>query len=258
MGNSTVASDGVRDGSAGGEAETEDFVFEGGGQRLAATRTVRADGSRPGVLALHGLGTTATRHRIRYLLDAVAAHGHGWLTFDFGGNGESTGALTTSTLRGRRAETLAAAAHLDPATAPVLIGTSMGAHLAAASVPRLRPRGLVLFCPAAYPADAEGLPFDGSLARPGNYPDSPAYAGLRDFDGDLLVVTAGQDQVVGPEVVDGYLESARNARSAEVVRLDDCDHFVHRWLPGQPERRDEVVQAMLRLLSAEAPTLQRS
>ena len=237
---------------------TEDFVFEGNEQRLAATRTAPADGSRPTVLALHGLGTTSTRHRIRYLLDAVAACGHGWLTFDFSGNGESTGVLTESTLRGRRAEVLAAADHLDSATAPVLIGTSMGAHLAASCVPELHPRGLVLFCPAAYPADAADLRFDGSLAKPGNYPDSPAYAGLRAFDGDLLIIRAGQDQVVAPAVIDGYLENAQRARSTEVVRLDDYDHFVHRRLPGQPERRDEVIRAMLRLMSADMPTPQRS
>ncbi|MEU2775750.1 alpha/beta fold hydrolase [Streptomyces sp. NPDC007162] len=238
--------------------DTEDFVFEGNGRKLTGTRTAPADGSRPTVLALHGLGATSSRHRIRYLLDALSPHGHGWLTFDFSGNGDSTGTLAESTLRGRMAETLAAAAQLDTAAAPVLIGTSMGAHLAASAVPRLRPRALVFFCPAAYPADAADLRFDGSLTKPGRHPDSPAYAGLRDFDGDLLIFVAGEDQVVAPAVVDGYLESAQQARSTEVVRLDGYDHFVHRRLPARPEDRDRVVRAMLRVLSADAPTSQRS
>lgn len=233
--------------------DTEDFVFEGNGQKLAATRTAPADGSGPTVLALHGLGTAASRHGTRYLLDAIEPHGFGWLTFDFSGNGDSTGVLTESTLRGRRAEALAAAGHLDGIAAPVLIGTSMGAHLAASCIPELRPRALVLFCPAAYPADAAGLRFDGSLSKPGNYPDSPAYAGLREFDGDLLIISAGEDQVVAPTVIDGYVDSAERARSTEVIRLDGYDHFIHRRLPGHPEDRNRVVQAMLRVLSAEAP-----
>jgi len=238
--------------------ETEDFVFEGNGQKLAATRTAPAGGSRPTVLALHGLGATSSRHRIRYLLDALAPGGHGWLSFDFSGNGDSTGVLTESTLRGRRAETLAAALHLNSTADPVLIGTSMGAHLAASCVPELRPRAMVFFCPAAYPADAADLRFDGSLAKPGNYPDSPAYAGLREFDGDLLIIGATEDQVVARTVVDGYLDSAEKARSVEVLWLDGYDHFVHRKLPDRPADRDRIVQAMSRVLSTEAPTPQRS
>ncbi|MER6098217.1 alpha/beta hydrolase [Streptomyces sp. NPDC001728] len=226
-----------------------EFVFEAAGERLAATSTTGADGSDPQILTLHGLGATATRHRARYLLDPLADHGHGSLTFDFSGNGDSTGELTRSTLRRRRAETLAAADRLDKTRPPVIIGTSLGAHLAAWTVPDLRPRALVLFCPATYPAGAADLPFDGSLVRPANHPDSPAYAALRRFDGDLLIFGARQDQVCPPEVIEGYLDSARRARSVEVVWLEGCDHFVHRWLPDQESPREEAVQAVLRLLA---------
>ncbi|MFB7935785.1 alpha/beta hydrolase [Streptomyces sp. NPDC004779] len=226
-----------------------DFVIEAAGQRLAATTTTGPGGAGPAILSLHGLGATASRHRARYLLDAWAGHGHGSLTFDFSGNGDSTGELARSTLRRRRAETLAAAQWLDSSTPPVVMGTSLGAHLAAWTVPELRPRALVLFCPATYPAHAADLPFDGSLVRPGRHPDSPAYAALRDFRGDLLIFGARQDQVCPPEVVEGYLASAPRARSAEVVWLDGCDHFVHRWLPQREALRDEAVRAVLRLLA---------
>ncbi|MEE1752884.1 alpha/beta hydrolase [Streptomyces sp. SP18CS02] len=227
-----------------------EFAFEAAGERLAATRTTGTGESDPRILSLHGLGPTATRHRTRYLLDALADHGHGSLTFDFSGNGDSTGELARSTLRRRRTETLAAAQWLDRTRPPVVIGTSMGAHLAASTVPELRPSALVLFCPATYPAHAADLPFDGSLVRPANHPDSPAYAGLRHFDGDLLIVGGRKDQVCPPAVIEGYLEHARRARTAEVVWLDGCDHFVHRWLPDQEHPRAEITQAVLRLLTA--------
>ncbi|WP_426368075.1 alpha/beta hydrolase [Streptomyces sp. E-08] len=228
----------------------QEFFFEAAGERLAATRTTGADGADPEILTLHGLGTTATRHRARYLLDAWACHGHGSLTFDFSGNGDSSGDLTRSTLRRRRAETLAAAAWLGDERRPVVVGTSLGAHLAAWTVRELRPRALVLFCPAAYPAHAVDLPFDGSLVRPANHPDSPAYAALREFDGDLLIFGARQDQVCAPEVIEGYLDNARRARSAEVVWFEGCDHFVHRWLPERVPERERTVRAVLRLLAA--------
>ncbi|KUL53403.1 hypothetical protein ADL30_20110 [Streptomyces sp. NRRL S-1521] len=226
-----------------------DFVFEAAGERLAATTITGGEETEPDILALHGLGPTTTRHRTRYLLDELAEHGHSSLTFEFSGNGESTGELTRSTLRRRRAETLAAAGRLDRTRPPVIIGTSMGAHLAAWTVPELRPRGLALFCPATYPAHAADLPFDGSLVRPAYHPDSPAYAALRQFEGDLLIFGARQDEVCPPEVIEGYHAHARRARSVEIVWLEGCGHFVHDWLPGQESLRQQAVQRLLRLLA---------
>lgn len=232
---------------------TEELVFSVNGHRLAGTKIFGADRREPSVVHLHGLGSTATRHGVRYLLDELAEHGHGSLTFEFSGNGDSTGVLEESTLGGRREESLAAVAQLGRDEAPVLMGTSMGAHLAATTVPVLRPRGLVLFVPAAYPGGSDDLRFDGSLAKPGAYADSPAFAGIREFDGDLLIVAAKNDQVVAPEVIDGYLANAGKARSTEVIWLD-CDHFVHRWLPAQETAKADLHKAILQVVSADHTT----
>ncbi len=227
---------------------TAEFNFTSGEHRLAGTK-VLADNRRPAeIIHLHGLGPTADRHGVRYLLDELAEHGYGSITFEFSGNGDSTGVLKESTLGVRRAESLAAAAHLGYDQPPVLMGTSMGAHLAAALVPALRPRALVLFVHAAYPAGSDDDRFYGTLAKPANYPDSPAFAGIREFDGDLLIVAAEHDQVVPADVVDGYLANATKARSADVHRLD-CDHFVHRWLPHQATV-SIVHKAILRIVAA--------
>ena len=235
---------------------TEDFHFMVGDHRLAATR-VHPDGGGPTrVMTLHGLGTTATRHVIRYVLDHLASHGHGSMCFEFSGNGDSTGALAESGLQRRRDEAIGAAMHLDPGCPPVLIGTSMGAHLAAWISPALRPAALVLFCPAAYPAYAAEMPFNDQLARPGRHSDSPAYAGLREFDGELLIVGARDDRVVPPETLYGYLESAPRARRLELVWLDGCDHFIHRWLPHQGRLKDDVLAAILRIVAA-APLVRK-
>lgn len=232
---------------------TEELLFAAGGQRLAATKIYPSNGNKPGILALHGLGPTATRHSMRYLLEDLADSGYASMTFEFAGNGDSTGSLDESSLRQRREETLAAAGQLNPDDPPVLIGTSMGAHLAAWCVPELRPRGLVLFCPAAYPAAALDTKFGGRLARPASYPDSPAFDGMREFCGDLLIIGARNDEVVPETVIAEYLASAGGAKSAAVVWLDDCGHFVHRWLPDHKAQRAEVHQAILRVVSANNP-----
>lgn len=228
--------------AAGAVPATEDLFFDVGGHRLAATTVHTASGAAPDVVHLHGLGATASRHGVRYLLDDLAAHGHASLTFEFSGNGDSTGVMAQATLRRRQEESLAAAGLLGDARRPVLIGTSMGGHLASWAVPRLRPRALVLFCPAAYPADAVDDAF-GDGTRPGNHADSPAFAGIGEFDGDLLIIGARKDQVVPAATVDGYLAHATRARSRRVIWLD-CDHFIHRWLPGQDAVKAEVLDAL--------------
>lgn len=229
---------------------TQELVVAADEHRLAATKLYAADGGEPSILHLHGLGPTASRHNVRYLLGHLAQHGHASMTFEFSGNGDSTGVLEQSCLRRRRSEALAAAAHLNAGEAPLLVGTSMGAHLAAWIVPQLRPRGLILFCPAAYPQDAADRRFDGSQARPGDYDDSPAYAGMREFDGELLIIAARDDQVVPAAAVEGYVRNAHRARSIRTVWLDGCDHFIHRWLPEQPLLRAHVHQAVLRMAGA--------
>lgn len=223
-----------------------------GEQSLAATKVHSAGGRRPAILTLHGLGKTATRHTIRYVLDHLAGHGHASICFEFSGNGDSTGVLEESSLRRRRDEVLAVSRYLSQREQPVLIGTSMGGHLAAWLAPVLRPRGLVLFCPAAYPGDAADQKFDGSLARPGCYADSPAYAGIAEFTGDLLIVGARNDAVVPAEVLEGYFASAQNARSRKLIWLDDCDHFIHRWLPHQSALRDAVLREILQVAAGAA------
>jgi pimeloyl-ACP methyl ester carboxylesterase len=230
-----------------------DLTLEAGGEKLAVTAV---GPNPPTVLHLHGLGETASRHSIRYLLDPLSAHECGGLTFDFSGNGDSTGEYLRGTLRRRLAETLAVGRLLGPD--PVLMGSSMGAHLAACAVPVLQPRALILFAPAAYRADAVHVPFsryrahapDSETAvRPGDYADSPAYRGMESFSGDLLIVAGTEDEVVPAAVVDGYRRHASRARSTTVIQLDGCNHFVHRWLPEHDEARSEMAAAVLRITS---------
>ncbi|WP_433261040.1 alpha/beta hydrolase [Actinosynnema sp. CS-041913] len=231
----------------------EELDFDVDGEKLVATKVLAAADRPPVVVHLHGLGATANRHGVRYLLDELALGGTSSLTFDYSGNGDSTGELTGTTLGRRFAETVAAARHLAEGEPPVLLGTSMGAYLAAAAVPVLRPRALVLFVPAAYPAGCDDHPFDGTLVGPGAYPDSPAFSGLREFDGDLLILAARQDQVVPSDVVGAYLTNATSARTTRVVELD-CDHFVHRWLPGRPAELARVHAELARIVTTTTTT----
>lgn len=227
---------------------TEDIQFPCGEFRLAATRHLDGDGRLPRMLTILGLGATASRSVLDYLLFDLAQYGQGAVSFDFSGNGDSTGIFEDSCLRRRHAETIAAAQLLDGTRRPILLGTSMGGHLGAWITPVLNPSTLILFCPAAYPSYAIDLKFDGNLARPWCYPNAPSLAGIREFTGDLLVIAAKEDKVVPRELIDAYVDHASQARSKSVHWLD-CDHFIHRWLPHHAEARAEVVRQILQTIA---------
>jgi uncharacterized protein len=233
------------------DVTSEEFFFDVAGERLAATRILAASGAPPSVVTFHGLGVTATRARIRYVLDPLADQGVSSICFDFSGNGQSSGEFARASLRIRAAEGLAAARLLAETEPRAIIGTSMGAHLAALVSPAIRPRSLVLFCPAAYPEQAADEKFDAGFVKfsnrvltPESLRASPALLALRSFTGNLLVVAGREDQVIPPEVIDLYLESAANAGTSRAIWLDGCDHFVHPWLQQHPAELASVLQAV--------------
>ena len=220
-----------------GAGVVAELRFAAGSETLAATRY----GDVPRVLSFHGTGRTASRGGIRYLLETLGAPS---ACFDFSGHGESSGSFEESTLRKRIDEAAEAARVLCPPSPRAILGTSMGAHIAAVLTPRLRPRTLVFFCPAAYPTAVDDVPV--TTLRPTSL-SSPAFAALRDFDGTLLIVAGREDTVAGPEIVEAYLRSAPAAAS-KVIWLKGCGHAVHPWLREHETERvmvlDEIARAI--------------
>lgn len=230
---------------------TEECVFKVGAQTLAATKVYADSGREPSVISFHGFGTTATRTRIRYMLDHLAAHGVSSACFDFSGNGDSTGRLEESTLKIRKEEAYAATQFLGrPEGSLALIGTSMGGYLATLLSPVLRPRSLILVCPVAYPEEAMELKLSEDFPklarrRPGAYAESRAFEVMRDFEGHLLIIAAAHDDVAPREVIDLYEQSARSAKSKKVIWLEESGHKVHPWLQEHEEERAHVLREVL-------------
>jgi len=224
----------------------EELRLSIGRETLAATRILAGDES-PGVVSFHGTGTAAHRGRVRYVLEHLAAGGVSSACFDFSGHGESSGTFETATLRQRIEEADAAARILCPPRPRAIIGASMGAHLAAVLRPRLQPRALILFCPAAYPAQALDCTMS-ALPRPGAYDDSPAFAALGGFDGTLLIVAGANDTVVSPDVVTRYASSAPAAKT-NVIELEECGHAIHAWLADHDRDRALVLNGIAAAIS---------
>ncbi len=111
-------------------------------------------------------------------------------------------------------------------------------------------QGLILFCPLTYPKDAIDLKFDKNFQGAIHAIDSLAYLSIREFSGDLLIIAAKKDQIVSPDIINGYLENAQNVRSKRILWLDNCDHYIHRWLPHQEVLKNDVLFGIQQTISA--------
>lgn len=230
----------------------EDFSVTSGTQTLRGTITNNLPGDVPRVLALHG-GGQSSRRGIQYLLAGLANGGVASASFDFSGHGESSGQVEGSSLNERMAQAMAVAGRVAPGRALSLIGTSMGGHIACSLIERLQPPALVLFCPAAYVAQAQDAPFGPRfqhiLRSTVDYASSPAFDAIEGYEGRLLLVYGTADAVIPAQVLDQYERRARKAKSVEVVRLEGAGHKLHDWLPSHPRDHERVLDAVLRTLT---------
>ncbi len=171
---------------------SHDFNFQVTGETIAATidysETILPP---PSILSLHGGGPLG-RQRVAPLATFLAKHGYPVLRFDHSGWGDSTGERQDCSLQSRVDEALAAAKLLQPETPMTLIGTSMGGHTALELLPHLPVKNLVLFCPAAYSADAFNVPFgngfSGIIRQPDSYRNATVFANLENFTGNFIMI----------------------------------------------------------------------
>lgn len=216
---------------------SRDFDLHTASERLRVTVDLPAEDTLPRVLSLHGAGPS-NRARMDYLAAHLARLGWGTVRFDFSGHGDSSGTMSESSIDKRMQEALAVATELDRTKAPVLIGTSMGGHLAVRLSEDLGPSHLILFCPAAYGAATEtitfGPAFTDALRRPGSYHNSLAYSAISHYAGRLTIIIGAEDEIIPGEVIDRYLAAAKRARSVRLERLAGAPHQIHGWAVKTP------------------------
>ena len=227
------------------------FHVDTAGARLHGSRWVTQAEQAARVLALHG-GGVSTHRGAQWLLAALAAQGWPGAGFDFVGHGETGGALEGSSLAHRIAQARAVAGALPLAAPRVLVASSMGGHIACRLIDALRPRALLLFCPAAYEAAAESQPFGAAFQRTiratTDFDASPAFTALDRFDGRLLLVLGSEDAVIPPAVSAAYRRRARAAERVEVIVLEGAGHLLHRWLDERPHEAARVQARVLALV----------
>lgn len=190
----------------------------------------------PGVLFVHGWGGSQNQDLSR--AREVAALGCACLTFDLRGHRANAVRRDTIT-RAQNLQDLCAAydwlaarPHVD-AEAMAVIGVSYGGYLGAI-LTELRPvRWLGLRTPALYldrdwEAPKRRLHDDPELVRYRHRPVAPeenrALRACARFEGDVLLVEAGHDEIIPRQVIDNYAQAFGTARSMTRRLVHEADH----------------------------------
>jgi pimeloyl-ACP methyl ester carboxylesterase len=200
------------------QVSRSDIAIECDGRTLAARRFGRDDPAArgPAILFLHGLHSDQAGYQPR--AEAVASHlGVVCLTFDLGGHGRSDGVRDDLSPHDHLHEAIAAYDALgalggvDPQRVGVC-AASYGAYLAALLVARRPVQRLFLRAPALYPDDWLDVPLHERGRLGGPPPDSAALASVGRFEGEILVLESGSDEVIPHATIEAYLRACPGAR----------------------------------------------
>ncbi len=160
-------------------------------------------------LVLHGAGQSS-RSRFSNFREQLNSRNIPSAAFDFVGHGDTGGQITDTSLKTRTHQAQAVIGQVcrEPLT---LIGASMSAYTAIKLTRKFAVKNLILLVPAVYTYNAYnvnfGPQFSALIRRPNSWQNSDAFAILKEFTGNLLVITAQHDRVI-PKGVIGKLHAA--------------------------------------------------
>jgi pimeloyl-ACP methyl ester carboxylesterase len=156
---------------------------------------------------VHGLRSDQVGYAERAA--ACARAGIASITFDLGGHGESDGELDRLSLPDHVRDLLAAYDEVagDDAVDAARIGfcgASYGAYLAARAVSERRVRRLLLRAPALYAEPDPEAPIGRLRGTTAPAEAADVLGGLSRYDGRVLIVESGRDEVIPHAVVEAY------------------------------------------------------
>lgn len=231
----------------------KEINFSVGAENLKGKLFLHDDSKKCDIISLHGAGQS-TKERIEYLLNDLALHlSFNAGTFDFSGHGESSGTMEGSSLKKRVDE--ASAFIKEYATPnPTIIGTSMGGYIAVKLLEVLKPKTLILFCPALYSGDAYPIPFTSQFSdiirKPNSWVQTDVLPLLENFEGNLLLFIGAKDQIIPAGVIDLIEKHSGKVAKKEIIRIPDGPHGIHGFIDERPPLKKEVVAKILEYITA--------
>lgn len=215
------------------------------------------DNKPTNLLFLHGAGSTTDRSSFDPIRTALLTRGITSCAFDFIGHGETKGNIETTCLADRTRQSLSLI-NSGKLQKPVsLIATSMSGYTAIKLLPLCRITKLVLIVPAVYDQAVYNTPFGkkfrSAIRKNKSWLNSDAWKILAGFQGDLLVIVAGNDTVVPEEITDKIFKSAIHTQHKDLYVVKNSSHKILSHLNKHKEEFDQVIELIHAFLKTNPP-----
>jgi len=194
----------------------------------------------PAVLFIHGW--TSEKERSYQYANSLAKLGYISFLFDMRGHGESEGDIHTATTKEFLDDVIAAYDYfvtvkgVDRENMSV-VGSSFGGCLGAILTAKRNVKRLALRVPADYPNDAFHKPKMQTIKRENSailtwrmQTRSPsetfALEAVAHFNGEILIIESGKDDVVPHETIQNYANAVKDRRKLTHVVMKNAPHSI--------------------------------
>ena len=192
----------------------------------------KSDEPTPLLLMLHGASSQAGNGRVLFdeLQRKMADIGYASFSYDTRGVGQSQGEYEDSTLTNRYQDAYNAVEFLmENGYAQdgniVILGLSMAGHVVATMTDYnpLNYKAVILVNPAAYGADATdkklkpSTEFTDTIRRPNSWTSSPAFVGIAEFEGPVMMADSEYDDVIEPGIKKNYILAIQNLQKHVIL-----------------------------------------
>lgn len=220
----------------------EDYLLHG---------TITCSDQIPKLLFLHGAGQS-NQDRFTFIRKDLIELGISSVSFDFIGHGKTGGSLEKSSLQQRfnQAGYIIKVLNLSPSLS--IVASSMSAYIAIKLLKKYPIENLILFVPAIYTTKAYNIPFNQGFSEiirmPNSWLDSDAWNILQNFKGNLLIISAANDEIIPPAIVQKLYDSAKNAKRRELLIIENCSHQILKYLSDKPFKHKKIAKKIFDLL----------
>ncbi|MBP6880246.1 alpha/beta fold hydrolase [Candidatus Saccharibacteria bacterium] len=188
----------------------------------------------PGVIIFHGM--TSSENSYIPLAELLAKDGMVGLAISMRGHGRSDGDFNKETVAAATNDALAAYDFL--AELPIIdinkigmVGSSVGAILAATATSGRDIASLVLRAPAAYTSEMMQISMAATMTNEEKQfheieklSATPAGKCIEKFGGDLLVVASEKDHLIPTSITEGYIDTANHASTKKLEIIKGASH----------------------------------
>ena len=210
-----------------------------------------SNNSSPDAVVLHGAGRSG-RHRFYSIRAKLLERGISSLAFDMVGHGDTGGIFAESSLKDRTLQAVSVIKHWKFSEPLSFIGASMGGYTAVKLTQNFDVQNLILFVPAMYSRRAYSLCFNDNFSKvireQNSWFDSDAWDILNNFKGNLMLITAENDDIIPEDVVKKILDSATKANNKVIHEVKESPHQILSYLAGRPQEFMEVIEQIISFL----------